>query len=171
MRQVEQVMTLCRLNGIECRIGGSTLLQHHGLVDEANDLDCFVEPDQFEKLDRVLARVGDKRDVTADPSYVTTYFAEYVVEGQDVDVMAGFRMKCTDGVYTHPYILPDGNWMHLEEWIVLYTVIGRSEKVEALVRHFTEHPLNRSIVETCLKRAPVSVVEQVMARFGDLMKR
>lgn len=171
MERDKQLETLCRLNGIACRFGGSTLLKHHGIVQETNDLDVFVEPDQFEKLDKVLSRVGEKKDTEPHPLYMTTYFGEYTFDGTDMDVMASFRMKCTDGIYTHPYIEPNGPWMHLEEWIVLYTVIGRAEKVEMLAAYFQTHELDEAIVHACLKRAPYSVVEAVTEKFGSLMKR
>ncbi|MCC5891758.1 MAG: hypothetical protein JJU47_03920 [Exiguobacterium sp.] len=163
--------TLCRLNGIACRIGGSTLLRHHGLVETANDLDVFVEPDQFERLDNVLRRAGEKLDSTPHPDYMTTYFGEYVFEGVDIDVMASFRMKCTDGIYTHPFMEPQDGWMRLEEWVVLYTVMGRAEKVDLLHDYFQTVPLDETVIQTCLKRAPASIVESVTTRFRDLMKR
>ena len=167
----EKLETLCRLNGIECRIGGSTLLKHHGLMETANDLDVFVEPDQFERLDNVLSRVGEKHDTKPHTDYLTTYFGEYEVEGVEVDVMASFRMKCTDGIYTHPYIEPVDGWMHLEEWAVLYTVMQRREKVEHIKAYLLNHSFNEEIVRTCLLRAPDSVIEQVITQFQDVMKR
>ncbi|TCI20325.1 hypothetical protein [Exiguobacterium sp. SL-9] len=167
----KQVETICRLNGIACRFGGSTLLKQHGLIETANDLDVFVEPDQFERLDQVLSRAGRKVESAPHLDYVTTYFGEYEFEGGDIDVMASFRMKCTDGIYTHPYIEPTGSWMHLEEWIVLYTVMNRIDKLERLSQYFETHPMNETIVQTCLKRAPASVIESVTERFGARMKR
>ncbi len=167
----EKLETLCRLNGIECRIGGSTLLKHHGLIDVANDFDIFVEPDQFERLDNVLSRVGEKRDSKPHADYLTTYFGEYEVEGVEIDVMASFRMKCTDGIYTHPYVEPVNGWMHLEEWAVLYTVMERPDKVDRIKAYFHDYAFDKAIVRTCLLRAPDSIVEQVMTRFQDEMKR
>ncbi|EPE62448.1 hypothetical protein L479_01174 [Exiguobacterium sp. S17] len=102
---------------------------------------------------------------------MTTYFGEYTFEGYDIDVMASFRMRCTDGIYTHPYIEPDGSWMHLEEWVVLYSVMGRGEKVDKLHEYFMTHPFNNSIVQSCLKRAPASVIEAVTEQFKEYMKR
>lgn len=167
----KQIETLCRLNGIACRFGGSTLLKHHGLIETTNDLDVFVEPDQFERLDQVLSRIGEKVETAPHDDYMTTYFGEYTLEGRDIDVMASFRMRCMDGIYTHPYIEPDGNWMHLEEWVVLYAVMGRGEKVDTLHEYFMTHPFNNSIVQTCLKRAPASIIEAVTEQFNDCMKR
>lgn len=170
-RMEKQVETLCRLNGIACRFGGSTLLKHHGLIETTNDLDVFVEPDQFERLDQVLSRVGVKVETKPHADYMTTYFSEYVFEGGDIDVTASFRMKCTDGIYTHPYIEPVGSWMRLEEWVVLYTVIGREDRLNRLADYFETHQLNEGIVQACLKRAPASVIEAVTERFGTYMKR
>lgn len=171
VEMLKQIETLSRLNGIVCRFGGSTLLKHHGLIEMTNDLDVFVEPDQFERLDQVLSRVGEKVETPPHADYMTTHFGEYVLDGNDIDVMASFRMRCTDGIYTHPYIEPDGNWMRLEEWIVLYTVMGRTDKLERLEHYFSKHPFDETIVQTCLKRAPVSVVEAVTERFRAYMKR
>ncbi|WP_215145686.1 hypothetical protein [Exiguobacterium qingdaonense] len=168
---LKQVETICRLNGIDYRFGGSQLLKHHGIVDTANDIDLFVEPDQFEKVDRMLSRAGEKQVSAPHETYLTTYFGEYVFEGTDVDVMSSFRMKCTDGIYTHPYIEPDAHWMHLEEWVVLYTVIGREDKLRSLAQYFETHSINEGIVHACLKRAPHSVIEGVTERFGEVMKR
>ncbi|WDH75843.1 hypothetical protein PTI97_13620 [Exiguobacterium marinum] len=168
---LKQLETICRLNGIEYRIGGSQLLKHHGIVEVTNDIDVFVEPDQFEKIDCILSRAGEKKASDPHEAYVTTYFGEYVFERTDVDVMSSFRMKCTDGIYTHPFIEPDGQWMHLEEWVVLYTVIGREDKLASLVSYFKTNSINEGIVKDCLKRAPQSVIEEVTERFGGLMKR
>lgn len=172
MRRMEkQIETLCRLNGIECRFGGSTLLKHHGLIEAANDLDIFVETDQFERMDQILSRAGRKVESTPHGEYMTTYFSEYTFQGNDIDVMASFRMKCTDGIYKHPYIEPIGNWMRLEEWVVLYTVMNRTDKLENLARHFETETLDETILQMCLKRAPASVIEAVTERFGTYMKR
>ncbi|WP_214829866.1 hypothetical protein [Exiguobacterium algae] len=168
---LKQLETICRLNGIAYRIGGSQLLKRYGIVDVTNDVDLFVEPDQFERIDQILSRAGEKRSSEPHEAYLTTYFGEYVFEGTDVDVMSSFRMKCTDGIYTHPYIEAEGNWMHLEEWIVLYTVIGRDDKLTRLARYFETHSMDEGIVHACLKRAPHSVIEGVTERFGSMMKR
>ena len=167
---VKQLETLCRLNGIECRFGGLALLERYGIVDIGNEADLFVDPYQFGKLDQVLSRAGKKQESEPRPEYMTTHFGEYTFEEKDIVVMSSFRMKCTDGIYTHPYIEPDGEWMHLEEWVVLYTVMDRRDQLERLTHYFETHHLNEVIVQTCLKRAPNSVIEHVTERFGERMK-
>lgn len=79
----------------------SILLNQCGLIDKANDIDIFVDIKDIDKVDEVLRSIGDKKPGKKSDTYLTKYFYEYVINGSDVDVMAGFRINHSSGVFEY----------------------------------------------------------------------
>jgi hypothetical protein len=97
--------------------------------------------------------------------YSTSRFLEYVVDGTDVDVMAGFAIKHENGTYVFPFgdaavvmtktvddvTIP---LTSLEDWYVLYQLMPDREPK---VRLIEDHLLNTGI-------ADLPVLERALAR-------
>mgnify|MGYP001562277405 CR=1 FL=1 len=146
-------------------VGASVLLYYCGLVDEPHDIDILTSEQNVETVAAVLARLGHETLDHPRSLYSTSRFLEYVVNGTDIDVMAGLAIKHSDGMYVLPFddksvamtrtvddvIIP---LMSLEDWYVLYQLIpGREAKVKLI----EDHILNSGV-------ADLSVLERTLAR-------
>lgn len=137
-------------------VGASILLNHYGLVDKPNDIDIMVHIKDIEKADKVLTSLGKRKIQEKVSTYDTEYFYEYVVNGIDVDVMAGMIINHEEGAYEYKFdseAIADKKIINaieipltsLEDWYVLYQVIPNREiKVklieEYLLQNKTKNP-------------------------------
>ncbi|WP_017415220.1 nucleotidyltransferase family protein [Clostridium tunisiense] len=153
-----------KLNGenITWAVGASILLNHYGLVDKPNDIDIMVHIKDIEKADKVLTSLGKKKIQEKVSTYDTEYFYEYVVNGIDVDVMAGMVINHEEGSYKYKFnneAITSKKIINgieipltsLEDWYVLYQVIpNRKVKVKLI----EDYMLNNGVKNTdLLKRA------------------
>lgn len=131
--------------GAHWGVGASVLLYYCGLVDTPHDIDIMTSEADTDMVASILGGMGN--ETPGDPGrslYTTSRFLEYVVDGTDVDVMAGLAIRHADGTYVLPF--DDGAvtmtrtedgvtipLMSLEDWYVLYQLIpGREAKVKLI---------------------------------------
>ncbi|HWQ22154.1 MAG TPA: hypothetical protein VN478_05460 [Clostridia bacterium] len=129
-------------------VGASVLLYYHGLVDAPHDIDIMISEADADMVASILGTLG--REAPGDPArslYSTSRFLEYVVDGTDIDVMAGFAIRHDDGTYVFPFDersvtmrkSVDGvtiPFSSLEDWYVLYQLMpGREAKVKLIEDH------------------------------------
>ncbi len=144
-------------------VGASILLNHYGLIDKPNDIDILIDLNDIERADTILKSIGEKKVCEKSDTYSTKYFYEYVVNGFDIDVMAGLNINHNEGVYRYNFdsnsILQATkiNGVHipltsLEDWYVLYQVIPNRENKVKMIENYLlsngiEHPnlLERSL--------------------------
>jgi len=131
-------------SGILWGIGASILLNQYGLVDNPNDIDILVDIKAIDKVDKILTSLGQKKLAADATIYSTKYFYEYVVEGIDIDVMAGLTINFDNGKYE--YIFDNQSiteikdikgiripFTSLEDWYILYQLIpNRQVKANAI---------------------------------------
>lgn len=125
-------------------VGASLLLNYYGLVDQPNDIDILVHTKDIEKVDALLQSIGQKKIRDRDTTYSTKYFYEYIVNGVDIDVMAGLTINHSEGSYEYVFdtlsVCEKYEVNHitiplttLEDWFVLYQLIpNREEKVRRI---------------------------------------
>lgn len=133
--------------GILWGLGGSQLLHHHGLIANPNDIDLMVSENDIQKAEALLAGLGHKLNWEMTAPYETRRFLEYLIAGQEVDVMCSFAIRHPEGLYRHPFDTASIQGfacmggvsvplMHLEDWYVLYQLIpGREAKVALIEEH------------------------------------
>ncbi|MDO9100184.1 MAG: hypothetical protein Q7V53_05505 [Caldisericota bacterium] len=131
-------------------VGASTLLYYHGLVSEPHDIDIVTSETDIEVVAATLRGLGIEKLSEPGELYSTSRFLEYVVNGTDVDVMAGLAIKHADGTYVLPFDrrsitakrTEDGvtvPLMSLEDWYVVYQLIpGREPKVKLIEDHILD---------------------------------
>ncbi|MCX6084553.1 MAG: hypothetical protein NT102_06275 [Caldiserica bacterium] len=131
--------------GAHWGVGASVLLYYHCLVEKPHDIDIMIAEADADMVAAVLDGIGS--ETPGDPGrslYSTTRFLEYLVDGTEVDIMAGFAIKHIGGTY----VLPFDDWlvattrtesgvtiqfMSLEDWYVIYQLIpGREAKVKLI---------------------------------------
>lgn len=130
--------------GVHWGVGASVLLWHYGLVDDPHDIDLMTAEQDVDRITEVLDRLGTKKTGSEQGSYATSHFLEYVVDGTDIDLMAGFGIRHSAGVYTYVFderavtgkalvggvVVP---LTALEDWYVLYQLMqGREHRVRAI---------------------------------------
>jgi hypothetical protein len=128
-------------------VGASILLNHYGLIDKPNDIDILVDLKDVEKADIILKSIGEKKVWEKADTYSTKHFYEYVINGVDVDVMAGLNINHNQGVYS--YIFDDKsiiqttklNGIHipltsLEDWYVIYQLIPNREIKVGIIENY-----------------------------------
>lgn len=156
-------------------VGASILLNKFGLIDKPNDIDIFIDIKDIEKADEILKSLGEKKLWERTATYSTKCFYEYVINGFDVDVIAGLRVNHSSGVFEyifdHNSILEYGiingvniPFTSLEDWYVIYQLIPNRE---AKVKMIEDYLLSKGITRPdLLKRAqegnlPIEVSKRI----------
>lgn len=133
--------------GVMWGVGASILLNHYGLVEQPNDIDIIVDIKDIKIADSVLKSIGEKIQWKKASTYATEYFYEYIVNGFDVDVMAGLRINANHGTFNYNFdahsiteIIKingiDIPLTSLEDWYVIYQLIpNRQSKVMLIENH------------------------------------
>lgn len=158
---------------IRWALGASLLLYYKGLVPRANDIDIVIAFEDVERAEVVLGKLGAKEPPNPNKSYATRYFAEYSIDGVDVDVMAGFRIISDGKVVEY---VPDPETFEsltleeaaihlcpLEDWYVLYLLMPhREERVATIREHFLENGANETYLKAWADRdIPQAVSAQI----------
>lgn len=134
-------------DGILWAVGASVMLNQYGLVDRPNDIDLLVDINDIDKADCILKELGNKKYREKVEEYATEYFYEYVINGSDVDVMAGLTINYNGGSYRYIFDkssisrIADFNGVDipltsLEDWYVLYQVIPNRDKKVAMIENY-----------------------------------
>ncbi|MBR1820404.1 MAG: hypothetical protein IJ769_02145 [Clostridia bacterium] len=126
-------------------IGASLLLYFKGITDDFNDIDIMVAPQDAEALRRILCELGKLQPPNPKAQYRTERFYEFVIDGVDVDVMAGFAIVKDGVTYDCPfdaasvreYVEVNGERIPLQavsDWRRYYALMGREAKVQMIDR-------------------------------------
>jgi len=127
-------------NGITWAVGGSMMLYLRGRATNAHDIDLMVDEKQIEPAKRLLNDMGKLQPDKDNAQYQTRHYYKYVVNGVDIDLIAGFVIV-KDGVpHECPLLKKDITERHnlegtaiplhsLDVWREYYTLMGRPEKV------------------------------------------
>lgn len=131
-------------------VGASVLLHKYNLVENPSDIDIVMSIPDIEEADRILSALGEKLPAKDTDIYSTDYFYEYIVDGVNIDIMAGLKINIDNSVFVYkfdeasiPHSFTVGNvlvpFTTLEEWFVLYQLIpGREQKVSLINNFFRE---------------------------------
>lgn len=128
-------------------VGASILLNHYGLIDKPNDIDILVDLNDIEKADIVLKSIGEKMVWEKADIYSTKFFYEYVVNGFEVDVMAGLSINYDNGIFKYIFdqssiseikIINGVNipLTSLEDWYVIYQLIPNREIKVSMIENY-----------------------------------
>jgi hypothetical protein len=136
-------------------VGASILLNQFGLINKPNDIDIFVDIKDIDRADEILKSIGEKKKWEKTAAYSTKYFYEYIIDGIDVDVMAGFAVNHNNGVFEYifdynsisEFKLINGvniPFTSLEDWYVIYQLIpNREPKVNLIEKYLLSKGINK----------------------------
>ncbi len=135
------------LNGknVVWAVGASLLLYFKGKIDFFDDIDLMVSEDDVEKLKEQLLPMGLLAPSKPDKLYKTRHFLEFVIDGIDVDIIAGFVIVKDGNAFDcslfpeqiEEYIQLNGETIPLQslsDWRRYYALMGRTSKVEMIDR-------------------------------------
>ncbi|MCD3352061.1 nucleotidyltransferase family protein [Clostridium botulinum D/C] len=168
-------------NGITWGVGASILLNQFGFIEKPNDIDIFISIKDIERADEVLKSMGEKKKWESSTTYSTKYFYEYIIDGVDIDVMAGFAVNHNSGVFkynfNHTSISEfrkinkvDIPFTSLEDWYVIYQLIpSRESKVKMIENYFLSNGIkNPILLKNSLKgNLPIEIQERVKKILGS----
>lgn len=87
---ISKIGALLNDAGITWAVGASMLLYFKGITSEFNDIDIMVTEEDVPQLKEILLSIGSIAPPNPNEKYRTKHFMEFVVDGIDIDVMAGF---------------------------------------------------------------------------------
>lgn len=128
-------------------VGASLLLYFKGITEVFQDIDIMVMEEDVDRVSQILLEHGRLQPQNPNAQYKTKHFLEFVVDGVDIDVMAGFvivsggvdyyfpleRSSVKDFITVNNITIP---LQSLEEWRTYYNLMGRVEKVKMIDSYF-----------------------------------
>ncbi|WP_250228182.1 nucleotidyltransferase family protein [Anaeropeptidivorans aminofermentans] len=129
--------------GINWAVGASLLLYFKGISDTFNDIDILVSEKDVDKVKEILLPLGEGKERIPNDEYKTKYFLEYIIDGVEFDIMAGFIIVFGGEDYYFPieeaniedFTLLNGIKIPLQsvsEWRNYYYLMGRTKKVKMI---------------------------------------
>lgn len=126
-------------------VGASALLYFHGKTNFFDDLDLMVSEADVEKAKAALLNMGTLTPPKPDKQYKTRHFLEFVIDGVDVDIMAGLVIVKDDedfdcSLFAHQiesFATLYGQTIPLQSlhiWRRYYQLMGRVSKVQMIDR-------------------------------------
>lgn len=165
---------------IRWAVGASILLNQYGLVEQPNDIDIFVDERDIEEADKLLKRLGEKKKWELNTTYATKYFYEYEIKGVDLDVMAGFAVKFSGGLFQFQFDEKSISefrsingveipFTALEDWYVLYQLIpNRQVKVQIIEEYLKKCGIkNPFLLKRILKN---TLPNQIRSKIENMLK-
>ena len=136
---LKKVAKILNDNDITWNLGASCMLYLRGIVEMFDDIDIMVSEEDVLKVESLFSSF----ESTIKPpnnQYKTKRFIEYVIDGVDIDVMAGFIIVNKGKDYYFPLskgtqsekIILDGVSINLESaetWLRYYELMERKDKV------------------------------------------
>ncbi|HNX16602.1 MAG TPA: hypothetical protein PKO28_04515 [Bacilli bacterium] len=145
LKVLSKIARILNSRSITWAVGASLLLYFKNSTDHFNDIDIMVSENDIEKAKEILLKVGELMPQSPNKQYKTRHFLEFVIDGVDVDVMAGFVIV-KDGIdYECPFsqdqiaesIQVNGEdipLQNLKDWRRYYELMGRASKVKMIDR-------------------------------------
>lgn len=161
-------------------VGGSLMLNHYALVHQPQDIDLLVGLDDIIVVDEILGEIGQKKAQYNVGQYSTKYFYEYVVDGIDVDVMAGLAINHDQGTFNYVFdhlSISDCKNLEgvsiplcaLEDWYVLYQLIpGREMRVRAIEGYLKSNVVLRTDLLT--RMLTLDLPDRVKANVKEMLE-
>jgi hypothetical protein len=145
-----QLQQLCALlQPFQFGIGGSCLLWQLGLESAPNDIDIVCAEADFAAICAALNASFSLQQVVPHPLYTSAHFCRFSRSGwPDIELMAGITVT-QQQQQTHWTFVPQRChwqqgicWMPPADWLQLYQLFNRSERVAQLRRYLVQLRLN-----------------------------
>jgi hypothetical protein len=127
-----------KLSGLPWAIGGSVLMWKLGLEPAPHDLDVMTDAEHFPRASALIAEVCGLGRAVSHPRYRSGFFRRFDGHVASVDLMADVKVQTANGLVSWEFdpaaIVIDGGlpWMRAQDWLVLYQLFDRPERVKVL---------------------------------------
>ncbi|MBU6134783.1 hypothetical protein [Clostridium tertium] len=148
---------LCKISdglnktGCPWGIGGSVLLNYHGLIEKTNDIDILINSKDSEKVIEFMNTIGDKVELSSKDPFKTESFFGYNVDGVMVEFLGNFKINL-QGNKVYEFILDDKSivdtliledskihFTSLEDWFVAYLAMNDPKKRVSLIKEYLKN--------------------------------
>lgn len=155
------------------------MLYYEGLGTKPNDIDIIVDEKDVARAKEIMGKIGIAIEMPPKEPYRTKYFYRYNVNGTEIDMFSGFRIKHSKGVYEYDFDeskikkISIGNvkipLTFIEDWYLLYQLIpNREPKVQMIEKHFREKGIVRKeIINSFLDK---DIPNDIKDRIEGLLK-
>lgn len=181
-----EIAQLFNQNGLRWAVGASLVLKRHKLVPEAHDIDLLIDESHIASAVKLLDQRGMRLPIPESvmSDSVSKYFYKYQYKGVDLDLMAGFTIRHSEGVYWFTFDNESVGscdtvngiqifYTTLEDWMIAYSLMdGREKKAELvygyLISEGVRFPnlVNRAMQQN-LPRGLVDRLNTLMNRESD----
>ncbi len=140
LKTLALVAQLLNGEGIVWAVGASAMLYLKGRVPSFHDIDIMVSEEQAQQARQLLHQVGKELPTKPHPRFRTRHFYEFVIDGVDVDLMAGYVIVdkkqqehqcplCPEDITETVLLMDQPIPLHsLERWSHYYELMGKAEK-------------------------------------------
>jgi hypothetical protein len=158
---IQQVRDLFVLHQIKYFVGGSMMLYLRGVEVDVHDIDIFVDEMDYSRACHLLDHIAQPVEKEPNSLYQTTYFQMYQMGDISIDIMSEFKISIKDALFHYPSFMLVGEimvhprlgnimLMFPEDWIVIYQLIHRPQKVRDICLYFETHlPNLERIMSIC----------------------
>ena len=140
---LSKIANIFNNNNVTWAVGASLLLYFKGILNNFRDIDIVMSEDDVDTVKELLSRSGILLPSPPNTQYETRVFLEYVIDGVDIDIMAGLVIVNSEGEHYFPLkreniaeYIEVGNTsvplQSLEEWKLYYSLMGRTERVRLI---------------------------------------
>lgn len=166
-------------------LGGSGVLVAYDILGEMNDIDLVVTLEDIHRAKKILDEIallktsGKNCIVEQEHCYV------YELNGIDVELMANIHIRHNEGLYELPfnkkrvtYRMCIDNFMipvmSLEDWFVIYNLIGRQDRVDQIEEWFLENGIThgsyliKAIQANIPRQLKVDIVKTIQKMMMDI---
>ncbi|MFC4656254.1 MULTISPECIES: hypothetical protein [Rheinheimera] len=129
-------------------IGGSYLLYCHGLVQQAQDLDLVCSPQFFPTARSLLLPLGRELAMVPHPEYCSQHFCRIQTVSGVIELMAGIQVRRQQQLHQFVFDPLSLQFRHglplmqLADWLQLYQLFDRPQRVALLEQHLTQNSSN-----------------------------
>ena len=178
---ISKISKLFNDNNVVWALGASLVLKHYGLTSTANDIDILVSKETLDHAVTCLDKLGKGDQIPMDDFYKTDIIYNYLIDGVEVDLICGFKvLKENLFVYDfdkHNITSVDSTsgedvyYTSLEEWLLLYDVLGRESKVELIKSYIETNGLNnKKLLDELLRINEKSISSELLLWLKDIVK-
>lgn len=130
-------------------LGASMMLYLKGIAPAFHDIDLMISNEDVACVRRILSEMGALQPANPNLKYQTKTFLEFVIDGIDVDVMAGFSILNNGTLYDcslQEQQIVERMQLGSERipmqspalWCEYYRLMGRPEKVQMIEKALKE---------------------------------
>jgi hypothetical protein len=169
------------LNLINCTwaVGGSVMLNFHGLVEIPNDIDILIDTKDTIKIKKFMDSIGENINLPSKEPFRTKEFFGYNVDNTIIEFLGDFKIKLEDEKI-YRFILDEKAIVStvnidnskipitsIEDWAVAYTVMKDPKKrVPLLKKYFDENGIQyRYLLERNLQQDIPEYIKEEIRNF------